>query len=231
MGNLALGAKHLGIDFRRGFLHRSVADSWLEMQYGWKPLLSDIYGASEELRDEDRRKDQIVRVARVLTRTSEDPGYSYPGTEVQGSCLLSLKAYAFYRVSDETQVWLSSLGLLNPLEIAWELTPFSFVVDWFIPVGDWLTGLTASTGMQFIDGGYAIKARGKFVATNIPVDIPVPGAPVLNPRFDMRLTTECAHFTRVKMQTPPQSSLYAKSPYSDQRVLNAVALLTQLRRK
>lgn len=230
-GNVALAAKHLGIDFRRGFLHRSIADSWLEMQYGWKPLLADIYGANEALHAPARQVSQIVRVSRQIARTSEDAGWTYPGTDVTGSCLISLKAYAFYRVSDETQVWLSSLGLLNPLEIAWELTPFSFVVDWFIPVGDWLTGLTAATGMTFIDGGYAIKARGKFVATKIPIDVPNPGEPVLNPRFDMKITSEAANFTRVKMNSPPRPSLYAKSPYSDQRVFNAVALLTQLRRK
>jgi hypothetical protein len=230
-GNIALAAKHLGIDFKKGFLHRSIADTWLEMQYGWLPLLSDIYGASEELKDQDRQADQIVRVARQIGRVSQNPGFSHPSTTVEGSCQISLKAYAFYRVSDETQVWLSSLGLLNPAEVAWELTPFSFVLDWFIPVGDFLEGLTAATGMQFIDGGYAIKARGKFEATDLPIDKPPSGSSVLNPRFDLTITSEAFCFTRVKMSSPPRASLYAKSPYSDKRVFNAVALLTSLRRK
>lgn len=33
---------------------------------------------------------------------------------------------------------------LNPFVTAWELVPFSFVVDWFVNVGDWLQSQTAT---------------------------------------------------------------------------------------
>jgi hypothetical protein len=38
------------------------------------------------------------------------------------------------------------LGIFNPLLIGWELVPFSFVVDWFIPVGSYLEGIDALLG-------------------------------------------------------------------------------------
>jgi hypothetical protein len=49
-------------------------------------------------------------------------------------------------------VRLQQMGLTNPLEVAWELIPFSFVADWFISVGDWLRGLTALHGLRIVSG-------------------------------------------------------------------------------
>jgi hypothetical protein len=40
----------------------------------------------------------------------------------------------------------TSLGLTNPALVAWELVPFSFVVDWALPIGDWLSSLDAMLG-------------------------------------------------------------------------------------
>jgi hypothetical protein len=44
------------------------------------------------------------------------------------------------------------LGLTNPLAIAWELVPFSFVLDWLVPVGTWLQSLDATLGVKFVGG-------------------------------------------------------------------------------
>jgi len=41
---------------------------------------------------------------------------------------------------------LSQLGLVNPASLAWELVPFSFVVDWFANVGDFLASFTDTVG-------------------------------------------------------------------------------------
>lgn len=37
------------------------------------------------------------------------------------------------------------LGFTNPAAVLWEATPFSFVVDWFLPIGDYLKTLDGST--------------------------------------------------------------------------------------
>lgn len=48
--------------------------------------------------------------------------------------------------ANETLISLASSGVTNPLLVAWELVPFSFVVDWAIPVGAWLESLDAMLG-------------------------------------------------------------------------------------
>jgi hypothetical protein len=47
---------------------------------------------------------------------------------------------------NELLISLSSLGVLNPLEVGWELVPLSFVVDWAWPLGNWLDSLDAMLG-------------------------------------------------------------------------------------
>ena len=36
-----------------------------------------------------------------------------------------------------------SLGLDNPIATAWELVPYSFVLDWAMPIGQWLQALNS----------------------------------------------------------------------------------------
>jgi hypothetical protein len=43
------------------------------------------------------------------------------------------------------------------MEVAWEIIPFSFVADWFLPVGKFLSHLTATSGLVFVNGYKAIR--------------------------------------------------------------------------
>jgi hypothetical protein len=45
-------------------------------------------------------------------------------------------------------ITLASLGITNPLLVAWELVPFSFVVDWFLPIGNYLESLDSLLGYE-----------------------------------------------------------------------------------
>lgn len=83
---------------------------------------------------------------------------------------------------------LNGLGLLNPALLWWELLPYSFVVDWFLPVGDVLTSLTAGIGMDGVVGGLVYENEhvetygGRPWMTIHDVQrIPVNGLPVFLP--------------------------------------------------
>ena len=44
---------------------------------------------------------------------------------------------------------MKDVGLSNPLLTAWELTPFSFIGDWFVGVGDFLEAINAKNHYDF----------------------------------------------------------------------------------
>jgi hypothetical protein len=131
---------------------RNGPGQWLELQYGWKPLLSDVYGACEAL---SKRPKEDWTVTAKGTATSEDVwNYSVPATPTgyvwAYSCTARRVTKAFTRIDAQPQnaakIALASVGVTNPLLIAWELVPYSFVVDWFLPIGGWLESLDALLG-------------------------------------------------------------------------------------
>jgi hypothetical protein len=121
---------------------------WLELQYGWKPLLSDVYGACKALETRDRSDWSVTAKGRA--RQSIAQGKTYASIFDYGSGTAEGVCSAYCRIDAIPQngaiISLASFGITNPLLIGWELLPFSFVVDWVFPVGSWLEGLDALLG-------------------------------------------------------------------------------------
>lgn len=46
------------------------------------------------------------------------------------------------------QLWLARCGLTTPLDAAWDLIPFSFVVDYFFRIGDFISEVSTKTTSQ-----------------------------------------------------------------------------------
>lgn len=120
-----------------------VASNWLELQYGWLPLLSDVHGGAEFLAHHLNTPLQVtVRAVRSRKSTWNDsvPDDSWPDSQTVRS-RKSIKAVL--KEKDVAQL----AGLTDPLAIAWELVPYSFVVDWFIPIGEWLSARSLSSAL------------------------------------------------------------------------------------
>lgn len=133
--------------------YRDDIDNWLELQYGWKPLLMDVHGAVQALAERDYHEHLITAkgVCRIPWNESLFTGGEYP-------CLLETKGWegTFVRLdaclADEQLDRVRNLGLSNPLEITWEVVPFSFIVDWFLPIGDAISALDYALGLRFLSG-------------------------------------------------------------------------------
>lgn len=142
---------------------RDLAGSHLAVEFGLLPLLGDLK-AFIELAAGVRQKllwmENVERQERYpFTAKTEKVPFSisttYPdapasgltsthdevarkGTCVgsgQGSLRCFGKVELHHEAAREVRGWLSSVGLLNPLAVVWELIPFSFVLDWFFPLG------------------------------------------------------------------------------------------------
>lgn len=136
------------LDFARGWGgSKDLANGWLEFQYGWRPLMSDIFGVANESVNVALGTIKHVR-ARVSLPIKENrrrtvgqiAGLTNVPTVVYGtgkqSCTigvtLTVPSSAF-----EVSRWAS----FNPIGLAWELIPYSFVFDWFLNVSGYLRSL------------------------------------------------------------------------------------------
>lgn len=122
-----------------------ISGAWLSLQYGWLPLISDCFEAGVALERAINRRSLTFRVnykkvLPVINCALSPTRDNIPWSEVHR---VSLKATLNEDVSVPR-----ALGLTDPFKIAWEITPWSFVVDWFIPIGDFLAAASYFRGLN-----------------------------------------------------------------------------------
>lgn len=119
-----------------------VTSKWLEYRYGWMPLIFSTYDALDTL---GRRINSglfpVTGRSGVKLKDTTTSGlsndFSNPRTVVTRDFSFRTEITAQFRLPEGNQLydWTS----LNPIGIAWELMPLSFVADWFVNVSDTLT--------------------------------------------------------------------------------------------
>jgi hypothetical protein len=136
-----------------------VPDEWIKLQYGWKPGMSDVLSSCSSLQTLDKAYD--AKVVGVMTGQENDvtlrnSGFPFnPGenqTAIEYTTRWLTKVVLYYYLENPLLVSLSSLGLTNPIDLVWEEVKFSFVVDWFLPIGNWLSTWDAGLGWRFKSG-------------------------------------------------------------------------------
>lgn len=122
----------------------SVAASELVYSYGVAPLLSDTFDVVEALRL--RLEHPVFR--RYYTSCKATKYGKTEGTPLSSGYTGRWSAKKSQRVNayvefDMQKAALVNYGWQNPASLIWEVIPYSFVVDWMIPVGDYLASLDA----------------------------------------------------------------------------------------
>lgn len=120
-----------------------ISQRWLELQYGWKPLLQDIFSAASHFAHMQNRPKELKYRVRGKRRTSKLASSS-TSYEVGGDALASKTIVAHVHMIYEDVL----LGLTDPRAVAWELMPWSFVVDWFIPIGNYLDAINLNNALN-----------------------------------------------------------------------------------
>jgi hypothetical protein len=205
----------------------AIGNSWLEYRYGWKPLLSSIYGIVNFERSIASHRKLIGRATsknrwHVFKAASGlNPPQIYDVTHSR-RCEIGIT----YRVS---QPWLFDLTRavsLNPLAIAWELAPYSFVVDWFIDIGGYMQameqamffGLTFEKGHVTYTDKVDVKGSLKGSFGTAPVR-----------QIDAPFRTILTRLNRSRLLSPPMPRLPGFEPHLGwTRLASAAALLNQI---
>lgn len=126
---------------------KELSSGWLELEFGWKPLVQDVYTAVELYRGTIVRHGQLVKSQRFGDKFERKRSMQTTENEIVSmSNRVSARAYGI--VSNPSAFTLNQLGLLNPALLAWQLFPFSFVVDWFLPISRILGHLTNNVGLS-----------------------------------------------------------------------------------
>lgn len=224
-GDLERAKRALGLNSRKG-----TARTWLEFQYGWKPLLNDVYGACETLRKHDSAEPFRYRAdVRGFAKDRNTQNYDInPSGDMRETGLdkwnIGCKIHLTYKLDNPALASLANVGILNPALLAWELLPFSFVADWFIPVGSYLNTFDASLGYSFMGGSKTVRRETEITNTRQVRTGSVLGSLVYWEYSRGRRYSKTV--TRSVYSTEPSGRFPGfKNPLSLQHMLNAIALL------
>lgn len=158
---------------------RAVQDTWLEYSFGWKPLISDIDSAVTDFFDTHSKPNfrKIVGIGR--TKDAGDLGTQTPNGigplgyryDLHWKEEVTIKYYGILFSRGNGTANNHSYGFKPEefLPTLWELTPYSFLVDYFTNIGDiisswsyrtiapaWADKVIVRSGSYYTDNGNAI---------------------------------------------------------------------------
>lgn len=215
---------------------KAAGSAWLIFTYGVKPTLQSMYDTTRHTGIHYTTKPQIYRGRGRVTRdvTKNTPGW--PDTTFEKSSIKMRGRYRSeymvkMRIPDSPLTRLARLTSLNPVSIAWELLPWSFVVDWVFNIGDYLRGIeTALVYDRYFAGGYVTSSyivNSVQTATRSGGD--VPGA-VWTGRYAASATDRGSQ-REVLTSYPKPAFPRIRPELGSGRLLNAAALLTTFIRR
>lgn len=192
-----------------------VTKTLLAYRYGIGPLMTDLATTAELLSKEFRDDVTLRRAASKpwngLNKAWDD---KWTGTE-------SVVLKATVSLSNPNLLLANRLGIINPQMWVWDLIPWSFVVDWWFPIGSFLQNFTALVGLS-LNGASVTRTRA-WSGTWIPTD-PWNGG-IYEPAGTMRFSG------KRKMRETGSLPIPTSVPYGTglgiQRGQNALALSAQ----
>lgn len=216
---------------------RNTAAIWLELQYGWLPLLNDAEAAAQALAHHltvPARKSYKVR--KKLTSFAWGQSAAPGGANGFGFCRQRMnyihERSIIARIAEgDLPTTLQKLGLQDPELVLWELLPFSFVADWFIPIGSYMEARSFASRLR---GTFVYSDKKRSITDGVNDVDYRPGAkgwlwrtawPQPGMLYD-RISFSRTISTSLKVPMPEVKPLSKIASW--QHCANAVALLTQI---
>lgn len=142
---------------------KTFANLFIEARFQWIPLVQDVFNLTALL-------ENIPASGSVKVHASSPFGGNWAGN--LGICTngqsggfgtmkgrVVAKAGCDFKVTNPNLYLASRLGLTNPIAVAWELVPWSFAVDWFVNVGEWINQFDSHLGVEIQKPWYSTRAK------------------------------------------------------------------------
>jgi len=165
------------LDFKRianELSPKELAERYMELRYAIRPLIYDANGVVAALEKTSRQYDRFT-------------ARGYASEKVTASDVLTDHVCGWYLSCDWNRTFnyevsaragvlshvemtdLQIFGVDQLLETGWELLPFSFIVDWFVNIGQALAAVTPNAGVTQLASWVTVKEA--FTTTNTMANV------------------------------------------------------------
>ncbi|DAD49962.1 maturation protein [ssRNA phage Esthiorhiza.2_46] len=166
-------------------LHKALSDSYLEYRFGWRPLALDIADAYAGLTSRTRMSNTAPCSASGKGSEKLDSSSGLASYGWDSRMVLDQNSYLNYsfRIKGAIRLNLDSNGripLAQSLQLstvndfavtAWDLLPYSFVVDYFVNVGEIVNALTFPTSdLTYVVATERTELISQYLLRHITVD-------------------------------------------------------------
>lgn len=168
LNDLMQGPKGLAKKYGRIANWRKTPGAYLEYLYGWRPLGEDVANAFDLLNDfknrgmgyemrvssGNRDRDVLSYLGKAVTHGNGD--WSDSVRWINDREIITQAGYVFAL----PRWFVEQTPTIAPWSTAWEIFPYSFVVDWALPIGNWIGAMeSAQFAPHFKEGFETIMVR------------------------------------------------------------------------
>lgn len=217
---------------------KETSSEYLQWKYGIMPTLMDLEGAVRGMDINEKSSlfdNPPLLVARAIiddSRTSSvkvQPSTALGAyTDVSASLIAkrTIKARCDYEITGEALRGLNryGIGLGSIATVAWDKTPFTFVLDMAIPIASLLKAWSALDGVNV--KSYCETTFEEYTIKGFTTYIPNGNVTVVSPG-----SSPCRQFSRRAFSSPPMPLPFIRNPITTGNLSTVLALFTQLRRK
>lgn len=156
----------------RNLVHlKTLADNFLTVEYGILPTIGDI--------------ESIMGAFKRMGPYVDRNGFDVYTASHRDSLDIDAMSYQLEQhiklaIADEDDEFLSliarveSFGFLPTFKNLWDLIPYSFVLDWFIDVGEFLKRVDTNLRIMRLEIRYVTSSRKTITSGTLPVDPEIP---------------------------------------------------------
>lgn len=151
---ISAGKKFLKLKYPRNW--RQMSSEYLSLRYGWRPLIMDIQSIAkliDTFHEKKKRYSERCGTQYVSNNSSERTLWN---GQFMWHIVTTNKITTKVRGSVVADITIPKLQF-NPIVTAWELVPFSFVLDWFLSVGRALLAISCVHAAEQTTSAYGYQ--------------------------------------------------------------------------
>lgn len=134
--------------------------TYLEVSWGWLPLLKDMMAAVSDLGRSIKPKRVSGASGLKYSSSWREPGQYYPVRQGGEDGSLRVKVSILLTADSVLRSEIARLGLSNPGASAWEVLSYSWLIDYFLNIGEIIQGWDDDLITKYEDGIVTRLVRG-----------------------------------------------------------------------